>query len=92
MPGQRHHAHGDLYITFDVKFPESDQLRNIELLEKVLPPRIQPNLPPQSAHVEEVDLVQPADEGRAHRGEQMDIDDEDEDGHPGAERVQCASQ
>ena len=34
MPSFRHHDYGNLYIQFDVKFPEKDQLQNLELLDK----------------------------------------------------------
>ncbi|KAJ5897291.1 hypothetical protein N7504_007579 [Penicillium tannophilum] len=94
MPSFRHHDHGNLYIKFDVKFPQKDQLQNLELLEKVLPPRIQQTQPPADAMVEDfeiesIDGSEPS-QARAH-GAAMDEDDED--GVPGgAERVQCASQ
>ncbi|KAJ6101948.1 hypothetical protein N7486_004375 [Penicillium sp. IBT 16267x] len=94
MPSFRHHDHGNLYIKFDVKFPQKDQLQNLDLLEKVLPPRMQQNQPPVDAMVEDFELEgidgsEPS-QARAH-GAAMDEDDED--GVPGgAERVQCASQ
>jgi len=95
MPSFRHHDFGNLYIKFDVKFPEKDQLQNLELLEKVLPPRIQQHQPPADAMVEDFELEDPeASEGgqaRAHaHGSAMDEDEDDVP--PGAERVQCASQ
>lgn len=93
MPSFRHHDFGNLYIQFDVKFPDKTQIKNVELLEQVLPPRMQQKLPPQDGMVDDFDLeeVDPRHQARARGATGMD--DEDEDGIPaGAERVQCASQ
>jgi len=93
MPSYRHHDFGNLYIQFDVKFPDKTELRNLELLEQVLPPRPRQIQPPGDAMAEEHDLedVDPRNQARAHGATGMD--DEDEDGIPqGAERMQCASQ
>ncbi len=92
MPSFRHHDFGNLYIQFDVKFPDKTELQNLELLEKVLPPRVGQNHPPGDGMVEDYDLedVDPRNQARA-QGAAMD--DDDEDGIPqGAERMQCASQ
>ncbi|PGH19193.1 chaperone DnaJ [Polytolypa hystricis UAMH7299] len=93
MPSFRHHDFGNLYIQFNVKFPEASEVQNVELLEKVLPPRMQQSQPPPDSMVEDFDLeeVDPSNQARAHGA--SGLDDEDEDGMPhGAERVQCASQ
>lgn len=93
MPSFRHHDFGNLYIQFDVKFPDKTQIQNVELLEQVLPPRMQQKLPPQDGMVDDFDLeeVDPRHQARARGATGMG--DEDEDGMPaGAERVQCASQ
>lgn len=93
MPSFRHHDYGNLYIQFDVKFPDKTQVQNLELLEQVLPPRLQQKLPPADGMVEDFDLedVDPRHQARARGATGMD--DDDEDGiPPGAERVQCASQ
>ncbi|KAL1992593.1 hypothetical protein VTN49DRAFT_4625 [Thermomyces lanuginosus] len=94
MPSYRHHQFGDLYIQFDIKFPKGHELRNVHLLEQVLPPRPQQPLPPQDCMVEDFELedVDPNQHARAqHAGNSYDEDDED---HvpPHGERVQCASQ
>ncbi len=94
MPSLRHHDFGNLYIQFDVKFPDKTQVQvqNLQLLEQVLPPRMQQKLPPADGMVEDYDLedVDPRHQARA-RG--ANGEDDDEDGIPaGAERVQCASQ
>jgi DnaJ family protein A protein 2 len=94
MPSLRHHDFGNLYIQFDVKFPDKTTINheNLPLLEQVLPPRMQQKLPPADGMVEDFDLeeVDPRQHARAHGAAG---DDDDEDGiPPGAERVQCASQ
>ncbi|RAL00495.1 type I HSP40 co-chaperone YDJ1 [Aspergillus ibericus CBS 121593] len=95
MPSYRHHDFGNLYIQFDVKFPEKDQLKNLELLEQVLPARAEQSQAPQDAMVEDFELedVDSSEysQARAH-GAAGSMDEDDEDVPPGAERVQCASQ
>ncbi|OOF97297.1 hypothetical protein ASPCADRAFT_206117 [Aspergillus carbonarius ITEM 5010] len=95
MPSYRHHDFGNLYIQFDVKFPEKDQLKNLELLEQVLPTRAEQSQPPQDAMIEDFELedVDSSEysQARAH-GAAGSMDEEDDDVPPGAERVQCASQ
>jgi DnaJ family protein A protein 2 len=101
MPSHRHHDFGNLYIQFDVKFPEvltgkdggpmTDE--QVAALESVLPPRSPQNVPPPDAMTEDfsLDKVDPNRESaRAQRGAMGDDDDEDMQG--GGERVQCASQ
>ncbi|KAE8376700.1 hypothetical protein BDV26DRAFT_230027 [Aspergillus bertholletiae] len=94
MPSFRHHDFGNLYIQFDVKFPEKDQLNNLNLLEQVLPPRMEQPQPPTDSMVDDFELedVDSSEysQARAHGAGSMDEDDEDVP--PGAERVQCASQ
>ncbi|OQN97751.1 hypothetical protein B0A48_16072 [Cryoendolithus antarcticus] len=106
MPSYRHHDFGNLYVQFDVEFP--DKLfgpkdaegnpttindRQIKALESVLPPRKPQAIPPPDAMTEDYQLetVESGREaGRANMGNGME-DDEDEM-HAGGERVQCASQ
>lgn len=103
MPSYRHHDHGNLYIQFDVKFPErlggedgapmSEE--QIKALESVLPPRAAAaTAPPTDAMTEDFTLetVDAAREGGRARGMAGGMDDDDDEMHPGAERVQCASQ
>jgi DnaJ family protein A protein 2 len=93
MPSFRHHDFGNLYIQFDVKFPDKTELGDITLLEQVLPKRVPQIAPPLDAMAEDYDLedVDPRHQARAQGAAGMD--DEDEDGIPhGAERMQCASQ
>lgn len=105
MPSYRHHDHGNLYIQFTVKFPETLSgppgddgyptaltEQQIKALESVLPPRSPQNIPPPEAMTEDFQLekVDPTREGT--RANRMATDEDDDDMHPGAERVQCASQ
>lgn len=95
MPSLRHHDFGNLYIRFDVKFPEKTQLQmhNLHLLNEVLPPTVPQNPPPIDAVVDDFNLedVDPRQQARAQGATHLDEDEED--GMPaGAERVQCASQ
>jgi DnaJ family protein A protein 2 len=102
MPSYRHHDFGNLYIQFDVKFPERitgpDEgpmtEEQIEALRKVLPTGTVPGpMPPPDAMTEDftLDDVDPTREQNRARG-MASMEDDDDDMHPGAERVQCASQ
>jgi DnaJ family protein A protein 2 len=102
MPSYRHHDFGNLYIQFEVKFPERIHgpdggpmtEEQIQALAKVLPKNpVSGPLPPPDAMVEDftLDDVDPTREHARARG-MADMEDDDDDMHPGAERVQCASQ
>jgi len=98
MPSYRHHNFGNLYIQFDVKFPErlggsdgsSLSPEDIASLERILPSRVEATPVPADAMTDDFVLedVDPNQEARS-RGA---LDEDDDDMHPGAERVQCASQ
>jgi DnaJ family protein A protein 2 len=98
MPSFRHHHYGNLYIQFDVKFPEkgwTEDPKVFEELRKLLPAPALINVPPAEAMTEPADLEEV--EGSAARAfgggaNGMAMDEDEEDGHPQAERVQCASQ
>ncbi|OJJ86587.1 type I HSP40 co-chaperone YDJ1 [Aspergillus glaucus CBS 516.65] len=95
MPSFRHHDHGNLYIQFDVKFPEKDQLQNLHLLDQVLPPRMEQTHAPADAMVEdfEPENVDSSEYSQARaQGAAAGMDEDDDDVPAGAERVQCASQ
>ncbi|EME79620.1 uncharacterized protein MYCFIDRAFT_212267 [Pseudocercospora fijiensis CIRAD86] len=103
MPSYRHHDFGNLYVQFEVKFPErlsgppdADgyptplSKAQIQALESVLPPRMPQHIPPPDAMTEDYQLekVDLTREGdRAARAT-----DEDDEDMQGGERVQCASQ
>ncbi|KAF9886843.1 Type I HSP40 co-chaperone [Aspergillus nanangensis] len=95
MPSYRHHDFGNLYIQFDVKFPQKDQLQNLNLLEQVLPPRMEQPQAPSDGMVEDFQLEDvdsnEYSQARAH-GAAGSMDEDDDDVPAGAERVQCASQ
>jgi DnaJ family protein A protein 2 len=83
-----------MYIQFAVKFPEKNWTQDpaaFDALRQILPPPSLINVPPATAVSEPVDLedTDAHSRGFANDGDAMD---EDEDGHPQAERVQCASQ
>ena len=67
----------------------------IKALESVLPPRTaSATAPPTDAMVEDFTLesVDPTRESGRARGMPGGMEDDDDEMHPGAERVQCASQ
>lgn len=108
MPSYRHHDFGNLYVQFDVKFPEringpadadgypgSMSAQQVKALESVLPPRKPQAVPPPDAMTEDFNLerVDPSQEGqRARTGNAAGMEDEDDEMGAGGERVQCASQ
>lgn len=95
MPSYRHHNFGNMYVQFEVKFPEKNWTMDpaaFDTLKAILPPSPQTNVPPTETMTEIVDL-EDVDASQQSRAGAHGIDDDDEDGHPaGTERVQCASQ
>jgi DnaJ homolog subfamily A member 2 len=101
MPSYRHHDHGNLYIKFEIVFPEASwaQLATPETMEglkAILPPPEPLQIPP-NAHWDETVLnsVDPMQQRRAEMGTSGArangaMDEDDEDGGP--QGVQCASQ
>ena len=97
MPSYRHHDFGNLYIQFNVKFPQKlgteespITLEDIKALEKVLPPRVDPTLVPADAMTEDFvleDLDPTREQARVRHAHE-----EDDDDMAGGERVQCATQ
>lgn len=84
---------GNLYVTFDIKFPDNHFTTeaNLKLLESVLPPRPAFEMP-VGEHVEEADLMDydPNDRSSSNcRGEAYVSDDEDHVHGPG---MQCTHQ
>ncbi|KAK5001003.1 Type I HSP40 co-chaperone [Elasticomyces elasticus] len=106
MPSYRHHDFGNLYIQFDVKFPErlgrggidenGEEIgmseSEIKALESVLPPRMIQNPPPPDAMTEDYPLERVDASREQARAQKAAMDDDEDDMHPGGERVQCASQ
>lgn len=96
MPSYRHHDFGNLYVQFDVKFPQKNWTADplaFESLKAILPAQATTTAPPAETMTEIADLedVDASQQARAMGASAMDEDDED--GHPaGGERVQCASQ
>lgn len=95
MPSYRHHDFGNMYVRFDVKFPERNWTSDpaaFDALKAILPAQLHSTAPPAETMTEVADL-EDVDASQQARAQGATLDDEDEDGHPaGAERVQCASQ
>lgn len=96
MPSHRHHDFGNLYIHFNVIFPEKNWTQDpqaFEELRKLLPAPSLQNVPPSEAMTEPADLEDLDNSAQSRMmGGSGPGDEEEEDGHPGGERVQCASQ
>ena len=97
MPSPRHHDFGNIYIRFNVKFPEKNWTSDesaFEALRNVLPSPAVQNVPPQEAMTEPADIedIDTTQQGRVFSNPGGMGEEEDEDGHAGGERVQCASQ
>jgi DnaJ family protein A protein 2 len=96
MPSYRHHDCGNMYVQFDVTFPEKNFTTDpaaFDALKAILPASKSTIMPPAETMTEQADFedIDPSQQARAQGAASMD--DEDEDGHPaGGERVQCASQ
>lgn len=94
MPSFRHHDFGNIFIQFSVRFPEKNWTTDekaFEALRQILPPPSQSILPPADAMTDAVDL-EDLDPSQQARAQGATMEDDDDEGHPGAERVQCASQ
>jgi DnaJ family protein A protein 2 len=94
MPSYRHHDFGNMYVKFDVKFPDKNWTADpaaFDALKSILPNPNPSNPPPAETMTEPADL-EDVDASQQARVSGVTSMDEDEDGHPGAERVQCASQ
>jgi DnaJ family protein A protein 2 len=95
MPSFRHHDFGNMYIQFDVKFPQKGWTSDpaaFEALKAILPVQLTPVTPPAESMTDLVDL-EDVDASQQARAQGAHMEDEDEDGNPaGGERVQCASQ
>jgi DnaJ homolog subfamily A member 2 len=96
MPSPRHHDMGNMYITFNVKFPEKGWTADpsaFDALRALLPAPGPEAIPPPDAMTEPVELEDVDPQGKAKGfGQGVATDEDDEDGHPHGERVQCASQ
>jgi DnaJ family protein A protein 2 len=92
MPSQRHHEPGDLYVKFQVVFPDRIDPGVISFLEKALPSRKPQEKFPKNVLLEEVSLDE-IDSRYKKRAQRMDGGDPmDEDEPEDGARVQCANQ
>lgn len=94
MPIYKQHGKGNLFVKFNVKFPEpgfatEDKLKQ---LENILPPRTKVVIPANAEVDEEhlVDLDPIKHQSTSRRGDAYDSDDDE--GRQGGAGVQCASQ
>jgi DnaJ family protein A protein 2 len=91
MPSFRHHDMGNLYIQFEVKFPDPNWTADpaaFEQLRAILPPPTKTELP-ADAMADDVYLEDPSMDQKARaRGEL----DEDEDDGPQRGEPQCVPQ
>lgn len=95
MPSYRHHDFGNMYIRFSVKFPEKGWTQDeaaFEALRKCLPSPEIINTPPANAMTEPADIEDVDASSKGGFGGATAMDEDEDDGHPHAERVQCASQ
>lgn len=95
MPSPRHHDFGNMYVRFNVKFPEKNWTEDpaaFEALRKYLPSPSVQNIPPAEAMTEPADLEDMDSSSQNRVFNNGGMEEDDEDGHPGGERVQCASQ
>ncbi|OMJ09087.1 Mitochondrial protein import protein MAS5 [Smittium culicis] len=94
MPSYRHHNKGDMYISFDIIFPENNWTseESLAALRTILPPPIPVPNAPAGAHVEDVVLstLDPNQDKYSSRDNRMDEDEDDH--HGGQPGVQCAQQ
>jgi DnaJ family protein A protein 2 len=85
---------GNLYIKFEVTFPQKNfaNEKQLKQLEKLLPARQKVDIP-EGEHVEEVNMMEydpNADSASGRRGEAYEEDGSDDE--PGVRRVGCAQQ
>lgn len=89
---------GNLYIHFTVEFPDSFTLDQCKALESILPPRT--STAPTDMEIEDCEEVTLHDVNideemrrkQDARAAQEAYNEDEEDGHGGGQRVQCAQQ
>lgn len=86
---------GNMYISFDVKFPEKNWTEDpsaFDALRQILPSPAVEAIPPANAMTEPVSLEDVDNQRARNNFGAGAMDEDDDDGPAGAERVQCASQ
>ncbi|ODV86149.1 hypothetical protein CANARDRAFT_197237 [[Candida] arabinofermentans NRRL YB-2248] len=94
MPIQRHGGFGNLYIQFEIEFPQDNftSLENLKLLESILPKRKELNIP-KNAIIDDSCVLSEVDPIKMKSNNGGDgYDDDDDDEHGGQPGVQCAQQ
>jgi len=103
MPIPRMSDHGDLFIHFEVVFPQrlgsgtpENPLamldKEIQALESVLPARQPQSVPPSDVMTEDFTLEKSDGKSTSSRSANAHDEDDDEDVHGGPQGVQCQSQ
>jgi len=84
---------GNLYIDFEVIFPKKGELKNVEELKKILPvpKNLTPADPSKAIILEDFDKDSVNSRAEGGRGKAEDEEDEEE-GMPRGQRVQCSQQ
>ncbi|KAJ1657448.1 Type I HSP40 co-chaperone [Dispira simplex] len=94
MPSYRHHHKGNLYVQFEIDFPQPNWTspEAIAVLETVLPPR--PTLPNVRHEEAEEVVLSHLDATQQARAQRMEDDEDEEEMHGGhsGPGVQCAQQ
>jgi len=87
---------GHLYIDFEIEFPKKGEINKIEELKNILPVPKLPSVEKSKCIVmEQFDkdsMNSKAEGGHSRNGQNEEGDEEDEDGMPSGQRVQCAQQ
>lgn len=83
---------GNLYVKFNVKFPESISPKLIAGLESALPPRTPAETYPDNIHVDEVELTEPSERDHRSHGEDATMESDDDESGGAGPQVQCAQQ
>lgn len=95
MPSYRHQDFGNLYIRFNIKLPEKNWTRDesaFEVLRRILPEPSVQAVRPAEAMTEHAALQDMDAQSQNRVFGSPGMEGDDVEGHPGAERVQCASQ
>ncbi|CAI5755957.1 unnamed protein product [Candida verbasci] len=87
MPIYKQSSKGNLILKFTIKFPELNQIKDVEKLKELLPPQPELNIPIDALdeHMEDFNPIK-------HNERRSYDDDEEGHGGQGGPGVQCASQ
>ena len=94
MPNRRHHQNGNLFVLFDVKFPDPTYLTpaNIDALKRLLPWEKEQPTSQEIKDALPVSVVQVSDRDIRDLEQESRGQDEEDHHHGHGEGVQCAQQ